>query len=183
MRSFVQPVIEAKDLKTPRLIGRAGKAQLIERNANLGSPAERVDCRLDFPDRVPRGIAGAITFRSRWIDPEEVARLVVVITVEHELKDVAVALGHRIAPEESGLNPFCPFRFKHARPDVNSLIVVRESHLGFLSGRLALVWLGLPEVRRRRRGLPYVFVELPVDRNRSAQTHRADGWRRILMNA
>ena len=44
----------------------------------------------------------------------------IVIAIERQLKNVAVALRHGIAPKEAGLDTLCTFCLEHARADSGS---------------------------------------------------------------
>src|SRR5687767_15470833 len=57
----------------------------------------------------------SVTLGSGGIDPEEIAGLMVVIRVEHDLKDVAVALSHRIAAHESSADSLASLGVEHPR--------------------------------------------------------------------
>jgi hypothetical protein len=171
---LVLPVDVAPDLEPPGLCRLAGKAQLAERNAQLGGPAGRVHLRGPLPDRVPRAIAvELVALHTRRIDLEPGVIQVIVVGVQPddqlvrgeriEGAVVAVRVQQLIPPREGGHHPA---GLAQAGADVERLVVVQDAYLhGQRCGR-SLIGLGLPELSARPGVLPRGLVQLHRSRPR-----------------
>ncbi len=170
-RDLVQAAHGAPDLEPPGLHAVARVAELRERNAQLGRPAQRVDGRRGLPHGVPRlveirvALVERVALDARRVHLERGAPEVIVERVEDDLDPVGV--GVPVAPDEPAHDPGRAQRVVHARADVDRLAIVQEPHLGALRRGLSGVGLRLPKPGRRRRRAPRRLVEAAVDRQRA----------------
>src|SRR6266511_5327897 len=159
-------------LPPPRLLGGPRIAELRQRNSHLCVPTEWIDGGCSVIDRIPRRIgillarAEGVVSHSRRIDLESRAALMVVERVEDHLKEIG-ALACLIAADKPRCHALRAKRVEHARPDVESAVVVEKPNLSALCGRLPFLRIGLRELGDRFRSAPRLLVELPVDFDRS----------------
>jgi hypothetical protein len=140
---------------------------------------------LDLPDGIPGrigefgGLPGILP-GTRGRHGEDRATDVIVVGVEHELHDVAVAgfliPAHQLAPDTRRA-----MVVEHARAHVERVIVVQDPNFGALGCGLSYLGLGLPEIGGRLRLGPDRVVEASVHRNRGTPlqgAHRGR-WERV----
>ena len=179
-RELVQPGLEPRHLQAPRLDGVAREAELGERDAEFGRPAQGVDAGRHVPDGVPGrveiGAVGSVPvgLHAGRVRGEGHAAEVVVEGVEDDL-DVVEPLGIRVPAHQARAHAGGALGVEHAGADVERVAVEEEADLGALRGGLALARLGLREVPQRLDRLPGDVVEAAVEHDRARAPHRAHG--------
>ena len=173
---LVAALDEATHLQSPRLFCGARKAQLAVGNPDLRGPSRGIDARGCFPDQIPgliaarRPDADVVALRAGGIHLEERPAQVVVIAIDDDLEIVGVEA--RVSAYEPRQDAARARGVEHPRAHVQRAVVKEESHLGALRGRLSLLGVGLRELGDRRRRLPRVLVEVPVQGHGTAPRDR-----------
>src|SRR6266480_364048 len=173
----------ADEAHAPYLSLGRGEAQLGERNADFGRPAERVHRGGGFPYGIPRLVGKAavapvehVGVDARGVHGELERRAVVVITVEQYAELVAVR--RRVAPREPP-HDLGGLGVEQPGADVQGVRVVHDPHFRGFGHGAPLVGDALQQVADRRRLGPGGIVEAAVELGggRAIYAHRGDGRR------
>ena len=157
----------AEEVDAPRLRRRT-VAQRAQRNPELGHPARGRDRGAHIPAAVPTVFLLSLIAHLRvvlhagGVGPEDEAVLPVEEGIEnHQERVRLVQLG--VSP---GIGRDDQRRIAIVQDDahVDRVIVIEDSHLGALGGRLSFERFGLDEAGKRRGVLPHALVEGAIDR-------------------
>ncbi len=182
-RRFVQAGDLPRQRKAERRFLRRGKAQLRERDAELGAPAIRALGDDHVPDRVPPLILVAVVevvlvlLHAGRIHRELVGGSLVVVRIDDDGDPVRRRL---CVPARQEAGDLGRFRIVRQDRDVEMLRVVRDARLGREARRRAFLRFALNEPVDLRRPRPDFVGELAVEleRRRVPHRHRFDDRRR-----